>query len=367
MRSFCPGDSHTYNMRSTTASILVINWLFILTFLTAACGGNSSANSGSGSNAKPSENSTDTAESKATFIAVGDMMLSRGVEHVIESGGPLMPFSQMAETLSSSDFNFGNFEAPISGNDGRMGKGLVFNVRTKDIDGLIKYKFKVVGLANNHAFDQGLAGLRNTIAFLNQKGIENTGTGEDKRAAWTPRVIEANGIRFGFLAASYASVNDGGVTKNQYVARIEDIDEMKTAIAKLKTECDIVVVAMHAGIEYTRNPEKGQIAFARAVIEAGADVMIGAHPHWIQTIEKYQGKYIFYSLGNFIFDQRKPDTKEGLSLRITAKRSGGKTVIDQIELMPVVIEKMGVPRRATPQETAAILKKIDIIDPVLKP
>lgn len=336
-----------------------------LILLTGACGGlNSGVLSG---NTSTVANTVDTSESKATFVAVGDMMLSRGVERVIENGGPLLPFSQMAETLSSSDFNFGNFEAPISGNDKRMGKGLVFNVRTTDIEGLIKYKFKVVGLANNHAFDQGLAGLQNTRSFLTQKGIENTGTGADKTEAWTPRVITANGIRFGFLAASYASVNDGGVTKNQYVARIEDVDEMKAAIAKLKTECDIIVVAMHAGIEYTRNPEKGQIAFARAVIEAGADILIGAHPHWIQTIEQYQGKYIFYSLGNFIFDQRKPDTKEGLALKITARRGGGRTAIDQIELIPVVIERMGIPRKATPQETTAILKKINITDPVLRP
>lgn len=336
-----------------------------LMLLTGACGGlNSVVPSGNTTDNKAP--AVDTSESKATFIAVGDMMLSRGVERVIERGGPMLPFSEMAALLTSTDFNFGNFEAPISGNDTRMGKGLVFNVRTKDIDGLIKYKFKVVGLANNHAFDQGLAGLRNTIAFLNEKGIGNTGTGEDKAAAWTPRVITANGIRFGFLAASYASVNDGGVTKNQYVARIEDIEEMKAAITKLRTECDIIAVAMHAGIEYTRNPEKGQIAFARAVIEAGADILIGAHPHWIQTIEQYQGKYIFYSLGNFIFDQRKPDTKEGLTLRITAKRGGGRTAIDQIELIPVVIERMGIPRPATPAESASILKKINITDPILK-
>ena len=79
---------------------------------------------------------------------------------------------------------------------------------------------------------------------------------------------------------------------------------------------------MHAGTEYTRTPMPQQITFAHAAIDDGADIVIGAHPHWVQTIEKYKGKYIFYSLGNFIFDQAwSQETMEGLTLKITVSKT----------------------------------------------
>ena len=312
------------------------------------------------------------APSQASFIAVGDIMLSRGVARMIDrERSSLAPFSGVADLLNSTDFNFANLESPISGNDTRVGKGLVFNTRRKDAEGLVKYKFKIVQLANNHALDQLADGLRNTRSYLTQLGIEYAGVGEDKNGAWQGKVITANGIKIGFIAASYASINDNGTTYNQWVARIEEKDMLRESIRKLKAECDIVIVGMHAGVEYTRRPHGPQVDFARAAIDGGADMVIGQHPHWIQTHEKYQGKYIFYSLGNFIFDQRKPDTVEGLMLRINVKRGSDagemKTKVDRVELIPVIIEKFGIPRPANKVESAAILKKIDITDPILVP
>ncbi len=313
-------------------------------------------------------------EASATFLSVGDIMLSRGVARMIDNAGdPNKPFSALADQFAAVDFSFGNLESPISGNDSIIGKGLVFNAQRKNTVGLVKHKFKIVSLANNHALDQRIDGLRYTQSFLKEKGIEFAGVGENKEEAFRGKVIDANGIRIGFISTSYASVNDGGVTTNPYVARIEDLDYLKNSITELKTRCDLVAVSMHAGIEYTRNPHKPQVDFARAAIDLGADIVIGAHPHWIQTIEKYKGKYIFYSLGNFIFDQRQPGTRDGLMFRTTVRRkqrldaSQLATQIEEIELIPVIIEAFGVPRRANEHEAAAILQKIGITDPVLRP
>ena len=130
---------------------------------------------------------------------------------------------------------------------------------------------------------------------------------------------------------------------------------------------------MHAGIEYTRRPNRSQIEFAHRAIDAGADLVIGTHPHWIQTLEKYHGRNIFYSLGNFIFDQRKTNTREGLVLRITVSRPQSEQApsmraeFDQIELIPVVIEHIGIPRKASQAESTAILKKIGITDVLIMP
>jgi poly-gamma-glutamate capsule biosynthesis protein CapA/YwtB (metallophosphatase superfamily) len=148
----------------------------------------------------------------------------------------------------------------------------------------------------------------------------------------------------------------------------------------LKAVTDFIVVTMHAGVEYRRHPHPSQVAFAHAAIDYGADLVIGGHPHWIQKIEEYQGKYIFYSLGNFVFDQgHHQDTREGLVLRVVLqlKQSNGMAFVsmagaetravtrisaklDRIELIPIVIERC-VPRRASENEAQNILRKIGIV------
>ena len=326
-------------------------------------------------------------ETKVTFVAVGDMMLSRGVNRAItRAGDPLLPFRKLDTLLKESDFNFGNLESPISGNDNIVGKGLVFNAHTRDTLGLNAYNFKVLNLANNHALDQRLTGLQNTRRFLDERGITYLGVGDNMEQAWQPKFITVNGMNIGFIGASYASVNDGGVARNDYVARMEDTAYLRKAIAKIRPQVDFLVVTMHAGIEYTRRPNKGQVDFAHAAIDAGADMVIGAHPHWVQVKEEYRGKYIFYSLGNFVFDQEwSRDTKEGLALKITLRNTEGaaassnlspsKTLkklqtraqVEQIEMIPVVIENYSTPRMATEPEAEAILRKIGEPTSVLKP
>jgi poly-gamma-glutamate synthesis protein (capsule biosynthesis protein) len=316
-----------------------------------------------------------------SFVAVGDMMISRGVARAIDAAGdPLLPFRPLGDVLKSTDFNFGNLECPISGNDNINGKGLIFNMHTKDVAGLLEYNFKVVNQANNHAMDQRFPGLQNTMRFLKERNIEYLGVGNNLDEAWTPKVIEVKGVKFGFIGACYSSVNDGGVSRNNYVARIEDHDRLKAAIAKIRGQVDFILVTMHAGVEYTRRPNQAQIDFAHAAIDGGADMVIGAHPHWIQINEQYKGKYIFYSLGNFLFDQEwSRDTKEGLALKIqVTRRADGmslpllsrlnrKTAVSQIELIPVILEHYSTPRHATTEEAQAIFKKIEAPSAIIKP
>ncbi len=323
-------------------------------------------------------------ETSVTFLAVGDIMMSRGVNSVItRTNNPLHPFKSLAQLLESTDFNFGNLESPISGSEsaGPM-HSLVFNTPIRNIEGLKKYNFKVLNLANNHALDQRPKGLYNTQKVLTENNITYLGVGEDLDQAWEPKIITINGLKIGFLGASYASVNDGGVTKNNLVARIEDTEHLKSSITKLKTMADFILVTMHAGIEYTRTPHQPQIDFAHTAIDCGADIVIGAHPHWVQTIEKYKGKYIFYSLGNFIFDQEwSKDTKEGLTVKISLQgyqaldetnsnlsvNKKPATKISKIELIPIIIENYSTPRQATEIETNNILAKISLTDSILTP
>jgi poly-gamma-glutamate synthesis protein (capsule biosynthesis protein) len=357
------------------------------------------------------------ASSSTTFLAVGDIMLSRNVAAFIrDKTGPThgeastdAPFLKMANFFKSTDFNFANLESPFDPKEAGIigGHSMIFSAPLTTINGLIDYNFKVLNLANNHAFDQGLAGLDYTREVLTQNNIQHEGTGDNLDEAWTPAVINAKGIKIGFLGASYASINDSGKTQNNYVARTDDLNRLKSSILNLKSKSDFIVVTMHAGTEYTRTPNAAQVIFAHAAIDAGADMVIGSHPHWVQTVEKYQGKYIFYSLGNFIFDQMwSQETKEGLTLKITLSKNschpdrpnasegvegslntddgsnlrdssaalgmtnigecadtlqGSRTPakLDSIELLPVIIENYSTPRPATTDESKKILDKIN--------
>ncbi len=317
--------------------------------------------------------SAQPAETAATFLAVGDIMLSRNVAGTsLKAGDPLLAYKSAAGLLGSTDFNFANLESPLSGSDRFNPTGsLVFNAVPKLAAGLNQYNFKIVNLANNHALDQGEAGLKYTLDFLDKAGVKHEGTGANLDAAWTPAIVEDQGIKIAFIGASYSSVNDGGQASNNFVARIEDLVRLKKAVAAARGMSDFVVVSMHAGTEYTRTPNSGQTAFAHAAIDAGADIVIGAHPHWVQTIEQYNGKYIFYSLGNFIFDQMfSQDTREGLALKVTVSKPGvagavqiqgtpAAASLKQIELVPLIIDNYCCPRPANEVEAKRILGKIE--------
>lgn len=312
-----------------------------------------------------------SAPQRVSFIAVGDIMLSRNVAQKIkDAGDPSAPFRNMSAILQSADFSFGNLETPIVNGKGIIGgHAMIFAAPSSSLAGLVENRFKILSLANNHALDQNLAGLESTLALLDQKELQHIGAGRDQTAAWQPAKIVQDGITSCFLGTSYASYNDNGKTKNEFVARMEDTEKLETQILSLKSDCDFVIVSMHAGTEYTTQPNQSQIDFAHTAIEAGADMVIGGHPHWIQTIEKYQGKYIFYSLGNFIFDQMwSQETREGLAIKISLSRpatgeislQGQKTPVrlDSVELLPIIIDDYSTPRPASETESKKILKKI---------
>jgi poly-gamma-glutamate synthesis protein (capsule biosynthesis protein) len=328
------------------------------------------------------------ATTSATFLAVGDIMLSRDVAGaIIKAKNIDYPFLNFSDTLKSTDFNFANLESPVAPKKPIVGGStLIFGAASSSLQALKDYNFQIVNLANNHAFDQGLAGVDVTRSTLDGLGIAHEGTGDNLDEAWTPAVVTDNDIKICFIGASFSSLNDGGKAKNDFVARIEDTDRLQSAIRNSQSICDFIVVTMHAGTEYTRAPNNAQVAFAHAAIDDGADIVIGAHPHWVQTIEKYQGKYIFYSLGNFVFDQNfSQDTKQGLVLKIQISKnqtlnqtapgaaslddlqgSRIKATLDSIELLPIAIIN-SQPELATADEGKSILNQIKLSTFVLYP
>lgn len=302
-----------------------------------------------------------------TIFFAGDIMLSRNVEdRMAKAQDYTLPFQKVAAVIQNADIAFANLESPFN-DTGRhfIPNSLVFNANPKSVEGLKFAGFDVLSTANNHAFDQGLKGIEFTKNLLKQNSILSVGShvdGEPGSASF-PHAVSRNGLNFIFLSFTYASHNDGGISHD---SRVDDFSMQENLASWIESEkshgADIVIVNMHAGTEYTHKPNQAQIDFAHAAIDAGADLVIGEHPHWVQTVEQYQGKWIFYSLGNFVFDQMwSTDTRQGLTLLITYQ----KEQIKKIELKPVIIEDYCCPRWANSDETVAILKKLDLTNTVL--
>ncbi len=312
---------------------------------------------------------------RLSFLAVGDIMLSRRVAHAMRLAGDVeLPFRGLADRFAAVDFCFGNLESPFSSRDWfGIGPAHNFNTPPGHIQGLVAHRFSVVTLANNHALDQGVAGLRFTLGHLDAHDIQHVGAGMDRAAAWQPAVVDHHGLRVGFVGASYASVNDGGQRRNSYVARLDQSAELAATMVSLRPRVDYLAVAMHAGREYLEPVDDGQRTFARQAIDLGADVVLGSHPHVAQAVELYRGKPIFYSLGNFIFDHEPEPTRQGLMVQTTLRAEPNgpgalpRAAVERMELSVVIIEDRSTPRLASPSESNAVLARIGVTDPIILP
>ncbi|MEK7482385.1 MAG: CapA family protein [Patescibacteria group bacterium] len=295
---------------------------------------------------------------EVSLVAVGDISFSRGVEQIVEKQNDInYPFLKIGGYLKTADLVFGNLETPITPGRKILNLEMVFRSNPGTEQALKSAGFSIVSLANNHTPNFGEQGLKDTFKYLNEADIKYAGAGKDEQEAYQPVYIEAKGIKFAFLA-----YNDAGTVPAAYEANSSRagtafmrLEKMAEAIKEAKQNADIVIVSMHAGTEYAAEPNDQQINFARAAIDEGADLVIGHHPHVVQTMEKYKGKFIFYSLGNFVFDQMwSPETKQGLMAKIYFSKNG----VNKISLLPVVIENYSQPRPANNSETEKILSRL---------
>ena len=260
------------------------------------------------------------------ILAVGDVMLSRHVYRIaLQHKDPTWPFHNTASALASADITFANLESPFfdQGPSPAL-NSMVFRAPPEMVEGLVLAGFDVVSTANNHARDYGPESIPFTLDHLNKHGILAAGTGHDAAEAHAGVVLERAGTRFGFLAYAYDQRNGNWPTLDPRIADM-DIGQMKLDAASLRKRVDVLIVSMHAGTEYAVKPHPTQQAFARAAIDAGAAVVIGHHPHVIQPVEEYKDGVIFYSLGNFVFDQQPPEANKGIAAEITFEGSTRKS------------------------------------------
>jgi poly-gamma-glutamate capsule biosynthesis protein CapA/YwtB (metallophosphatase superfamily) len=258
------------------------------------------------------------------ILLVGDLMLGRNVRSVVNkygSGDYRYLFANIKETLTSADIVFGNLEGPIS-NVGEDGGGRYsFRFSPTAIPAIKDAKFDVLSLANNHALDWGRDAICDSANRLMDKGIAPIGAGCNEKEANRPFIIEINGSRLAFMAFTEfgtwgaAEIDKPGLSKwdTDYISnRVRSIKDLNGA--------DVVFVSLHWGDEYQSRSSKEQQALGQLLIDVGADVIVGHHPHVIQEIERYKNGWIIYSLGNFIFDQNfLEETMSGLMARVVVK------------------------------------------------
>lgn len=288
----------------------------------------------------PTTTFTPSSSNTITIILVGDIMLNRGVEYMIEkygNGDFKFPFLKIADYLGQADIVFGNLEGVISDKGMKIGSIYSFRADPKAIQGLVSAGFNVLSLANNHAFDYGRLGLEDCLTKLNNAGIDYVGAGFTETEAFAPLIKEIEGVKIAFLAYT----NLGPETwqakgENSGIAWIneEKFNSLEQKIKETKEKADILIVSLHSGEEYISEPSQFQIDFSRTALDAGADLVVGHHPHVVQPNEQYpstgsgQAGYIFYSLGNFIFDQNfSEETMKGKIIEIIIKDKKIKEII----------------------------------------
>lgn len=277
-------------------------------------------------------------------IATGDIILARAVNfETLKHKDFNWPYLNTYQTTKDSDITFANLESPEIKNCQPTNQGMIFCGDEKNIQGLKFAGIDVVSLANNHAGNYGEEGVKETINHLTAAGIDSTGT------IFSNLVIkDIRGIKFAFLG-----FND--ITKDQPGVSNVDEEKIKNEIAQAKRQANIVIVTMHWGVEYQDQPDNRQRYLGQLVIDAGADLVIGNHPHWIQPVEIYKDKLITYAHGNFIFDQEwSLKTKQG----VIGKYTFYDNKLIDIEFLPIQIENYGQPILLTGDEKKEILESM---------
>lgn len=254
---------------------------------------------------------SEAGEGKTIKLAfVGDILLASSVETLMKKNGFDYPYAKASPYLLGPDLLAGNLENPITKRGvPATNKQYVFKGTPDSLPALKEAGFDIVNLANNHTLDQGVEGLLDTIGHLDEAGIPNVGGGSDETEAFKPVLLEANGISVAYIGLSRVlPVGEWKATdKRAGLAETYDSTRAAQTIKEANGQADLVVVMVHWGQEREDHPNKDQKRLAREYIDAGADLVIGSHPHVLQGLEQYKGKWIAYSLGNFIFNMTKTE------------------------------------------------------------
>jgi poly-gamma-glutamate capsule biosynthesis protein CapA/YwtB (metallophosphatase superfamily) len=264
--------------------------------------------------------------SRISFVVAGDVIPHEAVRAAAAAEGPevqgwIALFSDVADIFQSADFGFVNMETPVAPNHSKGSKPFMFDAPVALPQALKASGVKIVSFANNHVMDQGWPGFAETRDHLRETGLLFAGSGDTAAQTFQPVFTEAHGIKVGWLgmtrwlngnrnpdAPDQPHVNFFPYPGESGGAPGADQVQVLAAIQSARAQCDLLVVSIHWGIEYAPAPRPDDIELAHKMLDAGASVVVGHHPHVLQPVETYRttdgrNTVIFYSLGNFLSNQ----------------------------------------------------------------
>jgi poly-gamma-glutamate capsule biosynthesis protein CapA/YwtB (metallophosphatase superfamily) len=321
-----------------------------------------------------------------TITAAGDVMLDRGVYYEVHilKRGVNFPFQggtaeitgrtccssfgwQLPKTertgnagavralFRQADLAMVNLEGPAPKNATYHSAGTRFTFFQSLLAGLVYEGVDFASLGNNHIGDAGPTGIVQTVAALDKLGIEHAGAGADLTAARSPAMFTVDGVRVAVLAYDSIAPSYTAGPSRPGSAQLADNTYAQDIAAARAAGAQVVIVYPHWGTEYQAAPTDQQRAWAHAMIDAGADLVIGNHVHWAASMEVYKGKPIWYALGNFVFDQTwSEQTEEGLILELTFR---GSTLV-QAWMHPTVLLDASQPNLLDATSGAVVMNRV---------
>jgi poly-gamma-glutamate capsule biosynthesis protein CapA/YwtB (metallophosphatase superfamily) len=302
--------------------------------------------------------------STVTLTAVGDILLDRGVAEKIDRHGTGYPFEQVAGILSAADITFGNLECPLTDKGTKVPKRYCFQAHPAAVACLVESGFDLLSLANNHTMDCGRTGLVETIQVLKNKGIKWCGAGGSRAEAEVATVLTVKGVKIAFIGFSEFLPEGSFVRVDRPTIAFASPERVRRAVKAARRTADVVVTSFHWGIEYAARPHPRQRRLTRAAMEAGADLVLGHHPHVLQGLEVITRasppvrppQLVAYSLGNFLFDRRTGRALQSAILRCSLTRHG----LTAAEVVPIQLDGIR-PLPATALQSQTILTRLAML------
>jgi len=257
------------------------------------------------------------------------------------------------DLFRTADIAMVNLECPVTQRGTRQEKPFTFRMHSRYLPTIAEAGIDVVNIANNHIFDFGAVGLFDTIHLLDSAGLAHVGAGKNLDEAYEPVILQVRGKRIGFLGyygggeSPVATEKRPGVARRALDRMVEDIDVLKN-----QGTCDAVIVNLHWGTEKSIVPELDQVEQAHRLVDAGADVIVGHHPHVWQAVEHYKSGVIAYSLGNLVFGGNSRSTYDTAILEI---RLGLPEILHRV--IPVRIDSWNA-RALTGEEAAMFIHNV---------
>ncbi len=334
---------------------------------------------------------------QVSFAVAGDVIPHEAVRNAATAAGKdetgwTALLTNVSDVFQGADFGFVNLETPVAPEHSKGTKAFLFDAPPALPTALKASGIKMVLFANNHAMDQGWAGFAETRKHLTEIGLVDVGTSDDAATAFQPVFVEANGIKVGWLGITrwlnggrnpdkidQPHVNFFPYPHDSGGASGADEAALLAAVKAAREKCDLLVVAIHWGVEYATAPRAEDVDIAHKMMEAGASVIVGGHPHVLQQVETYRttdgrDTLIYYSLGNFLSNQSRtyveglmPDTNGDprdsmIGLFSAVKKDYGpggiRVEVGHAGILPVWGEN-------NRNEIAAGRTKIPVIEPVL--